>query len=171
MTTSSTNNNGGRPSKYDPSYCELYTAMSEQGLYGLRIAAKMKVTPKTLYNWRKNHPEFDEAVTQGCIQAADVYLRQCDKAIFNDKCKKDFKDAMFMANLILRPAREAGLLEGAEELEYVLQKGNNNLTINGDVNNNTLNLDNFSKQDIEAKIAEIAGRLKNSGVLIDQSQG
>jgi hypothetical protein len=58
---SSTKNKTGRPSKYDPKYCEqLVEHMA--GIHSFEtFAAIINVNPDTLYEWAKQHPEFSEA--------------------------------------------------------------------------------------------------------------
>jgi len=51
----------GRPTKYDPSYCEKLIKHMAQGLSYLSFAGVIEVNPDTMYEWEKKHPEFSEA--------------------------------------------------------------------------------------------------------------
>lgn len=56
---------GGRPSKYDPSYCDLVLDEMANGLSLTAVSAVIGVTRATINNWMAEHPEFLEAVTRG----------------------------------------------------------------------------------------------------------
>lgn len=53
----------GRPSEYKPEYCEMLINHAEQGYSFESFAGRIGVTPQTIYNWEKAHPEFFEAKT------------------------------------------------------------------------------------------------------------
>lgn len=52
---------GGRPSKYDPAYCEAIEAHFAEGLSYESFAGVAGVSKQTLYDWEKAHPEFLDA--------------------------------------------------------------------------------------------------------------
>lgn len=52
----------GRPSKYDPSYCDLVIELGNEGKSLAQMARCIGVHPETLTNWTKEHPEFFEAI-------------------------------------------------------------------------------------------------------------
>lgn len=52
----------GRPSKYDPTYCEVAIRMGERGKTWTAIAAELGVVRDTLYNWMDEHDEFFDAM-------------------------------------------------------------------------------------------------------------
>lgn len=51
----------GRPSKYDPSYCDDLEDHFAQGLSYESFAGVVGVSKQTLYDWEKAHPEFLDA--------------------------------------------------------------------------------------------------------------
>ena len=56
----------GRPSKYDPEIHPIWAwGMAIDGLTMKEIAKEMEVTEGTLYEWKKNHSEFSEAIKKG----------------------------------------------------------------------------------------------------------
>lgn len=55
----------GRPSKYDPAYCEEVVNVMRAGFSLTAFAGIILVTPMTIHNWRQEHPEFDEACKIG----------------------------------------------------------------------------------------------------------
>lgn len=52
----------GRPTSYDPAYCERVIEYGEQGLAKVEIACKLGVTYRTLHNWTEKHDEFFHAI-------------------------------------------------------------------------------------------------------------
>lgn len=52
----------GRPSDYDPSYCEKVIELGKQGMSVVEMACEIGVSRATLEaNWPAKHPEFLEA--------------------------------------------------------------------------------------------------------------
>ena len=62
---------GGRPTKYDPEFCERVIDLMEQGYSATAVAGKMRVARSTLYKWAEDNPEFSDALNIGraCAQA------------------------------------------------------------------------------------------------------
>lgn len=59
----------GRPTLYDPAYCEMVVAWGEEGQSLVEIACNLKVHRDTLYAWEKEHEAFSDALTRaraGC---------------------------------------------------------------------------------------------------------
>ena len=52
----------GRPSLYDPAYCEQAIELGKIGKSTEAIGAMLGVGTSTLYRWRDEHPEFREAL-------------------------------------------------------------------------------------------------------------
>ena len=52
----------GRPSLYDPKYCEEVIALGKIGKSSEAIGAMLGVGTATLYRWRDEFPEFREAL-------------------------------------------------------------------------------------------------------------
>ncbi len=61
---------GGRPSKYDPLFCETAFTLASQGATDIEIADALSVHVSTYYRWRAEHEEFREATAAG-KEAAD----------------------------------------------------------------------------------------------------
>ena len=53
----------GRPSLYDPKYCEEVVALGRIGKSSEAIGAILGVGTATLYRWRDEHDEFREALS------------------------------------------------------------------------------------------------------------
>lgn len=62
----------GRPSSYDPAYCDRVIEMGKQGYSVVEMAAELGVSRLTLEtNWTAAHPEF---------LAAFTHARECSQA-------------------------------------------------------------------------------------------
>jgi transposase len=54
---------GGRPTQYDPSYCDLVVILGKEGKSIAQMASEIGVSKQTLHNWKDAHPEFLDAIT------------------------------------------------------------------------------------------------------------
>jgi transposase len=52
----------GRPSLYDPSFCDEVVALGRIGKSVEQIASKLNVSLRVLYDWRDKHEEFLHAL-------------------------------------------------------------------------------------------------------------
>lgn len=55
----------GRKSKYDPDKLILVESWARNGLTDEQIAKNLGIAVGTLYEWKKRHPEFREAIKKG----------------------------------------------------------------------------------------------------------
>jgi hypothetical protein len=55
---------GGRPTDYDPAYCQQVLDLGKQGKSKAYMAAQIGVVRQTLENWSQAHPEFLDAITR-----------------------------------------------------------------------------------------------------------
>mgnify|MGYP003390327182 FL=1 len=55
---------GGRPSKYDPAFCEKVVEWGKLGKSRSWMASRLDVSHQTVINWEHAHPEFLEAMTR-----------------------------------------------------------------------------------------------------------
>lgn len=54
----------GRPSEYDPAYCDLVLELGKDGKSRAQIAAALDCSRQTLANWEEKHPDFMDAMTR-----------------------------------------------------------------------------------------------------------
>ena len=67
--------NAGRPSKFDPKYCEMLIEEMGKGFSYEAFAGIINTCIQTLYNWEKEHPEFLEAKKQA-FQKSRLFWEQ-----------------------------------------------------------------------------------------------
>jgi hypothetical protein len=60
----------GRPSKYDPSYCDLVVEHMKDGSSLTSFAAEIDVARSTINEWMDAHPEFSEACARAKAKCA-----------------------------------------------------------------------------------------------------
>lgn len=65
MDDSPAKGSGGRPSKYDPAFCEQIVAFMAQGYSVAAFAGHIDVARSTINEWADQHPEFSEALSRG----------------------------------------------------------------------------------------------------------
>ncbi|MGV0817839.1 hypothetical protein [Martelella sp. AMO21009] len=53
---------GGRPSKYDPAFCERVVELGAEGASLTEMAADIGVVRDTIYSWADTHAEFFDAL-------------------------------------------------------------------------------------------------------------
>lgn len=56
---------GGRPTKYEPRFCEVMIESMRLGFSKLAAAGQIGVDYSTIRNWMDAHPEFFQAVKDG----------------------------------------------------------------------------------------------------------
>lgn len=56
---------GGRPTKYDPKYCDMLIDHMNSGLSYESFAGQLGVNRSTLYQWEKDYPEFSDSKSIG----------------------------------------------------------------------------------------------------------
>lgn len=54
----------GRPSKYDPAFCDKVIKLGREGAGLCEMAAELDIHYETFQIYQANHPEFSEAVKQ-----------------------------------------------------------------------------------------------------------
>lgn len=86
---------GGRPTDYDPEFCQVAATLCANGATDEEIADHFEVSVRTLYRWKNSHPEFCQALKAGKELADDRVERSLYmKAIgFRQKAVKIFMPA------------------------------------------------------------------------------
>ena len=67
--------NRGRPTKYDPKYCQMVIDHMTDGSSLTSFAAEIDVARSTINEWMYNNPDFSEAVKRGKAKCAAWWER------------------------------------------------------------------------------------------------
>ena len=76
----------GRPSKYDPSFCEKVEELGALGKSRIWIATELGVIDETLREWAKVHPEFSVSLTRA---------KQLEQRWWEDKGQDSLEASVF----------------------------------------------------------------------------
>ena len=55
----------GRPTKYNPAFCDLVIKLMQKGHSKLFVAGKLGISRDTLYEWCRRYPEFSDTIKAG----------------------------------------------------------------------------------------------------------
>lgn len=72
----------GRPSKYDPAFCERVMASGAEGKTLAGMAEDLDIDRSTLNEWAERHPEFSRALKRGLQKAQAWWEEQGRLATF-----------------------------------------------------------------------------------------
>lgn len=75
----------GRPSKYDPKFCDQVIELGAEGCSPEEISAEIGVPRRTMQSWAEQHPEFSAALTRAKELEHAWWERTGKKALFADK--------------------------------------------------------------------------------------
>lgn len=89
----------GRPSLYDPKYCEMLLTHLDAGLSFDAFGGLIGVTRQTLYNWAEVHPEFFDAKKKGELKSLLWWEKEGQKGLwdeteYNEQGKPIFKKSL-----------------------------------------------------------------------------
>lgn len=65
---------GGRPTDYDPKYCDDIVDYLTDGRHIIEYAAKIGVAKSTIYEWANNNPEFSVALKKAQSKSTAWWL-------------------------------------------------------------------------------------------------
>src|SRR5512134_2193192 len=91
----------GRPSTYDPAFCERVIELGEKGKSKAQIARALGCSRKSLYLWMTVHPEFAEAMKEAEFAAlawwedmgqAGLTIPKFNAALYAFNMKNRFRD-------------------------------------------------------------------------------
>jgi hypothetical protein len=71
---------GGRPRKFTADRVQRILECAELGMPLSLCAAAVSISQQSLINWRRNHPEFQEALEQAIARGCDARLKKIKSA-------------------------------------------------------------------------------------------
>jgi transcriptional regulator with XRE-family HTH domain len=112
----------GRPSKYDPSYCELVLDLGADGKSRAQIAAALGINRDTLSEWCKKHAEFSGAIKS----AQDLALAWWENAGQFNMTRQGFNATAFIfqvKNRFREDYRDASEITGKDGKDLIPGSG------------------------------------------------
>lgn len=101
----------GRPSTYDPSYCERIVDCGREGMSVVEMAAEIGVARSTLENaWPAAHPEFSVALEQ----ARDLSQAWWEKQGRTNLVTQGFQSALYSRSMAARFPKDWREVKGTE---------------------------------------------------------
>lgn len=73
----------GRPSDYEPRFCEMLIEHMTEGMSFTSFASLVNVCRATLYNWLDNHPEFLDAKKRGDMKSLYWWEKEGKDGLWN----------------------------------------------------------------------------------------
>lgn len=74
-----------RPSKYEPSYCDVVVELGKAGKSVAQMCANFDISRQTIDNWAEAHPEFLEALSRAKMHAQSWWEDQGVSGMTADK--------------------------------------------------------------------------------------
>lgn len=85
----------GRPSKYDPKFCEVVITLMREGASIVEIAYELEVCRDTIYEWIEKHEDFSDAIKKGRDFSEGWWCKQGRRNIHN----KEFNSTLWYMNM------------------------------------------------------------------------
>ncbi len=92
----------GRPTKYEPKYCQMAIDYMSQGKSLVGFAASINVVTSTIYEWEKNYPEFSEAIKVARQKCQEWWENAGQTGLFMGKEEGSFSQSAWIFNMKAR---------------------------------------------------------------------
>lgn len=108
-----------KPTTYKKEYCKkAYDFLSAEACRGIAaLAAHLNTSERTVFDWRRNNPEFKQAVEDGMAKSKALFIAHAYDHIVSTR-DSNFNSPLFikLANLIYQSADQATVvIEGWDE--------------------------------------------------------
>jgi len=74
---------GGRPTKYDPVFCERVIEYGKEGMSKVEMACNLEISRDSFDEYEKVHKEFSEAVKEAISYSQAWWEKKGRNAVFN----------------------------------------------------------------------------------------
>ncbi len=100
LTPSKTRRLAGRPSKYDPAFCEIVIECMSKGFSKEAVAGHLFVCRDTIYEWEKKHPEFFDTIKLG-VELSRLFWegKGVDTLLYTQKSGKRIEATTWIFNM------------------------------------------------------------------------
>jgi hypothetical protein len=76
--------NNKKHTEYDSAFCEKVVKLMREGASIMEVARELNARRETLWSWRKNHPEFKDAIETG-LDYSQGWWEKMGRLAINDK--------------------------------------------------------------------------------------
>jgi hypothetical protein len=122
----------GRASKYKPEYDEKVYKLWQEGYLNGEMAKHFGVTLRTMQNWRKVHPSFNEQYELGRAVKGEAFVKLPEIDERYKRIREDYQYFKFMVTNIYKVGlASTEKLKGTESADQLLNMGLN-LAISGE---------------------------------------
>lgn len=90
----------GRPSSFDPAYCDRIIELGNGGASVAEMAYELGTTKQTLHNWCEAHPQFLDAFTRAKL-ASQVWWERKGRTGM-EKSSSEFQGNLWSRNMAAR---------------------------------------------------------------------
>lgn len=92
----------GRPTKYDPKYCDEIVEFMSDGSSLTGFAAHIMVTRETVYEWERKHPDFSDAIKVARQKSQEWWEKAGKSGLFMGKEDGTFSQSAWIFNMKAR---------------------------------------------------------------------
>lgn len=103
---------GGRPSDYDPAFCDKVVELGSTGASVAEMAFELGVTKQTLHNWTDAHPQFLDAFTRAKLASQVWWERKGRDGM--EKPSNEFQASIWSRSMAARFPEDWREVKGAE---------------------------------------------------------
>jgi len=89
----------GRPTKYEPRFCEIAIEQMSLGFSKEAVAGYIGIAKDTLYKWAEAHPEFADALRIGTSKSQYVWEKKAVDFSVHTKNGKQINAAVYNLNM------------------------------------------------------------------------
>jgi len=92
----------GRPTKYDPKYCQEIIDFMSRGDSLTAFAGEIQVSRETIYEWERTYPEFSDAINTARYKCQAWWETQGKIGLFMGKEDGTFSQSTWIFNMKAR---------------------------------------------------------------------
>lgn len=89
----------GRPSEYDPSFCQIAIDALEKGFSKEAVAGHLRINKDTLYQYIKKHPDFADAIKEGLELSRIFWEKKALETITHTKAGTQLNSTSWIFNM------------------------------------------------------------------------
>jgi hypothetical protein len=89
----------GRPTKYDPKYCQMLIGHMAKGFSFESFAGRINTCPATIYKWANEFPAFSEAKELAYAKNLDFWEAAGIEGMWNEKEGRSLNASVWIFNM------------------------------------------------------------------------